>query len=63
MPRAFDAELLDNMLSKPYLPAALIERLRKAKSDIEKVEAPVSNELLASATVAINDVLKEVSYD
>ncbi len=63
MPRAFDVELLDNMLSKPFLPVALIERLRKAKSDIEKVEVPVSNELLASATVAINDVLKEVSYD
>ena len=63
MPRSFDDELLDKMLTSPYLPDALIERLRKAKSDIEKVEAPVRNELLASATVAINDVLKEVSYD
>ncbi len=63
MPRAFDVELLDKMLTKPFLPVVLIERLRKAKSDIEKVEMPVSNELLASATVAINDVLKEVLYD
>ena len=63
MPRSFDVELMDNMLSKPFLPVALIDRLQKATSDIAKVEMPASNELLASATVAINDVLKEVSHD
>jgi len=63
MARSFDIELLDKMLTKPFLPVVLIDRLRKAKSDIEKVEVPVRNELLASATVAINDVLKEVLHD
>ena len=47
MARSFDAELLDKMLAKPFLPNGLIDRLRKAKSDIEKVEIPVRNELLA----------------
>ncbi len=60
MPRSFDVELMDTMLSKPFLPAGLIDQLRKAKSDIEKFETPVRNELLAAATVAIRDVINAV---
>ena len=60
MPRSFDIELMDTMLSKPFLPVGLIDLLRKAKSDIEKFETPVRNELLAEATVAISHVITAV---
>ena len=60
MPRSFDRELLDKMLTSPFLPEVLIDRLRKAKSDIEQVEVPARNELLAAATVAIGDVINAV---